>query len=944
VSASPTDRFRRVDAVFDAVLDLPAADQTAFIDRACGDDSELRAEVIRLLHAYRRAGAFLESPAVEIAAPLLEDAQALATASLPEQIGQFRVVRAIGHGGMGQVFLGERADGQFEQRVALKLIQHGAAGLVRRFLEERRILARLEHPNIARLIDGGITADGLPYFAMELVAGEPIDRYCDAHDLSLDRRLDLFTDVCDAVTYAHQQLVIHRDLKPTNIFVTPNGQVKLLDFGIAKLLTAGDVLGDATRTQLNVMTPEFAAPEQVRGEAVSTATDVYALGVLLYILLSGERPYDVRGKSPAELERIICEAEPPRPSSKAAAHIGRRLRGDLDLIVMKALHKEKERRYQSPAALAQDLARLRAGHPINARPDSRRYRLAKFVARHRAGVAIASLLLLMLSGATARERVLRSRAETEARKAYEVENFLVGVFDVADPYAPEPQDGGKVTARELLDRGASRIDSTLVDQPAVQAELRSALGRVYKNLGLFDKATPLLERALTQRKSLYGSRNASVAESMALLGSALVEQDKYTAAEPLLRDALAQRRSLFGNMHAATAESIEHLATFLEQRNEYDAAEPLRREALGIHRSLFGDASLPVALSLVNNGLLQFRKGAYDEAEPLYRQALAIQVQRLGENHPETARTMQNLAQTQQMRGQLQEAEVYYRRALAAKRVALGNAHPSVTINLNNFGNMLARDMGRLDEGEALTREALMLDRQIFGEQHSFVAASLGNLGHILTLKGEFVEAEQLLQQSLNINRALFGAKHHNVALNHNQIGVLRYAKGDMEGAVPPLREAATQYRELLGEDHFSTVVVTINLARSLIERGDVVEGDKLLRGALSRLDPEQPRQRTYLAIGQTGLGLATLAQGHADDARAMLESALQLALQQFGKADWRLADAQLALGKALVAQQRYSEAEELLRAANATLQEQQKARPRLATQAAIALANLPGR
>ena len=340
MTGSPTERFRRVDAIFDAALDLPVEEQAAFIDRECGGDESLRAEVLGLMRAYHHADSVLDSPAARLAAPLLDGAAAIG-GPVPGRIGPFRVVREMGRGGMGRVLLGERDDGQFEQRVAIKVIHQGGPGVLRRFVEERRILALLEHPGIARLVDGGITEQGLPYFAMELVEGEPIDRYCETHDLTLDQRLELFIGVCDAVAYAHQHLVVHRDLKPSNILVTARGQVKLLDFGIAKLI-GGPEREDLTRTGFLVMTPEFAAPEQIRGTPISSATDVYALGVLLYQILTGSRPYDLRGRSPAEVERIVCVEAPPRPSSRAPAPLARRLRGDLDLIVLTALQKEQE--------------------------------------------------------------------------------------------------------------------------------------------------------------------------------------------------------------------------------------------------------------------------------------------------------------------------------------------------------------------------------------------------------------------------------------------------------------------------------------------------------------------------------------------------------------------------------------------------------------------------
>jgi eukaryotic-like serine/threonine-protein kinase len=940
VSASPIDRFRRVDALFDAALDLPASAQSAFLERACGGDSEMLDNVLRLLQAYNDSGAFLEEPAAEFCAPLLADSP-LGAEHDPERIGAFRVVREIGHGGMGDVFLAERADGQFEQRVAVKLIRHGAAALVPRFLEERRILALLEHPGIARLIDGGITEDGLPYFAMEFIEGRPIDRYCVEHGLSVERRLELFADVCDAVSYAHQHLVIHRDLKPSNILVTPQGQVKLLDFGIAKLLHAQDAGDDITRTHFRMMTPEFASPEQVRGEAVSTATDVYALGVLLYLLLTGERPYDVRGKTPAEIERIVCDYEPAKPSMRAPEASRRALRGDLDLIVLTALQKSEERRYQSPAALAQDLQRLQQGQPILARPDSTAYSVRKFVGRHRVGVALAAVLVAALAGAASRERILRGRAEVEARKAKEVEEFLVRVFDVADPYAWEQRDGGSVTARELLDRGASRIDSTLVGQPEVQAELRSVLGRVYTNLGLFDQATPLLERSLAQRRSLYGATHASVALDMDLLGHALARQDRYADAEPLLRGALEQRRRLLGSNSAETAESIEHLATLLEQRSDYAAAEPLHREALAIRQRVFGDSALEVADGLNNLGLVLYRRGAHNEAETMYRRALDITLLRLGEDHPSTAKTVQNLAQILEMLGNLEEAEKLYRRSLAAKRRTLGDAHPSVTIGLNNLGGLLARRLGRLDEAETLTREAIALDRRIFGDHHSYVAQGLTNLGVILRMKGDFTESKQLLQQALAITIAVFGPVHDDVAVINNQIAQTLFLMGDGAGATASMRTSLAQLKQVLGPDHVNTLIAMNNLARILTEYGDPAEAESLLRAALQRFDPENKSHRPHYIVAQNNLGQALLALGRTDDALPILERALELVRGEFGDDNWRTADAQLALGTALVAKQRVADAEPLLLAARATLDKNAAAQPRLATQAAAAVASL---
>ncbi|MEK7330512.1 MAG: serine/threonine-protein kinase, partial [Candidatus Eisenbacteria bacterium] len=485
--------------------------RTAFLDQACDGDAELRALVEALIRADESAGAFLDRPAAELAPELLagEPEPAPEPPMAGRQIGPWRVVREVGRGGMGAVYLAERADGAFEQTVALKLIKRGLARaeILQRFLRERRILARLEHRNIARLADGGVTDDGLPWFAMEYVEGQPITDWCDEHRAGVEERLRLFRAVCDAVQYAHRNLVVHRDLKPSNIFVTADGEVKLLDFGIARLLSDepdGDAL-TLTREGLRVLTPHYAAPEQLRGEAATTATDLYSLGVVLYELLSGARPFGRSATSLDQLRREVLEEEPVPPSG-LRSEWRHPLRGDLDNIVLTALRKEPQRRYPSVEALLADLERYREGRPVQATPPSARYRIAKFVRRNRVSViagavvtltflvgvvatmwqaVAAALVVASLVGGLAVSIGQTRLARREARKAEEVRSFLLRVFEVADPYHSR---GQSVTARELLDQGARRIDSELKGQPALRAEMLGVLADLYLKLALVEPA------------------------------------------------------------------------------------------------------------------------------------------------------------------------------------------------------------------------------------------------------------------------------------------------------------------------------------------------------------------------------------------------------------------------------------------------------------------------
>ena len=670
MSAPPTDRFRRVDAIFDAAVDLANEEQASFVQRACADDAAMRDEILELLRAYNRADSFLDSPAVEIAEPLL-DATAAIAGPVPDRIGPFRIAREIGRGGMGRVYLAERADGQFDQRVALKLIQHAAPGLLRRFVEERRILALLEHPGIARLVDGGVTPSGLPYFAMELVDGEPIDRYCDTNDLTIDQRLELFVNVCDAVSYAHQHLIIHRDLKPSNILVRADGQVKLLDFGIAKLLGAPRANADVTQTEFSVMTPEFAAPEQVRRTTISTATDVYSLGVLLYRLLTGTRPYDVRGKTPAEIERIVCSEDPPKPSTQVTTTLQRRLRGDLDLIVMTALQKLPVRRYQSPAALAQDVQRFRHGRAILARPDSARYRLGKFIRRNRTAVAFAAVTAIALMAATVFSVVQMQEARTQRQEAIRGARLATALGEIQSVIAGDTRDpDGKPLALEGRIAMAERVATQrFKSDPWLVAGLMVDLSGRYFEAGDLRAQRAMLGRARTI------ARDANAKSELAL--ASCVRSVSYW-----LEDILDSARTDVEEAKAALAQV---------KRSTYDVD----------------------AICLEAEGKLLQAAGKPDSGIALLKRAVA-----LGENEPANQQqlgVMNSLAEVLRLSGRTREAVPYFRRILADLE-SMGYAETDAFPNVVNFLVTSLVDLGEFSAYDSTVRQFIREREASYGE------------------------------------------------------------------------------------------------------------------------------------------------------------------------------------------------------------------------------------
>jgi serine/threonine-protein kinase len=817
-----TERWRRIEELFCAVVKRPASERDNYLTRICDDDEELRLEVLSLL-ALDTSEDFILDPIESAVHSLTAKPKDDLTG---ERVGPYRVLRLIGRGGMGDVYEAERDDEQFRRRVAVKIIKRGMdTKFVRdRFLRERQILASLDHPHVARLIDGGATPDGSPYFVMEFVAGEPITDYSRRQSLSVNDKLKIFLKVCSAVQYAHQKLVVHRDLKPSNILIDEDGKPKLLDFGIAKLLSPdGSQSHTRTETALRLMTPEYASPEQARGQAVATTTDVYSLGVVLYELMTDRRPHEFRTYSPAEIERAICDTGIEEPSkvvgrtTGAGAKLARQLAGDLDNIVMMAMRIEPERRYQSVEQFSEDIRRHLAGMPVVARKDTFGYRTGKFVRRHKAGMAILAMLIVLAvvmplqASRIARER---DRANQEAATAQAVTQSLVAMFEVTDPGKAR---GNVITARELLDQGAEKVLRELKNQPEVQAKLLDTIGQLYQSIGLYDREQPLLEEALKLRRQALGGESLDVATSLNHLGEVARVKDDYAKAELLFREALAMRLKLLGRERAEVAESMNNLGRALVDRGNFDEAESLLREALALYRKLLGAERPEVANCLTGLGRLMGETGKFHEAELLYRQAMTMRRKLYGDENPSVAHSMNNLGMMLQEQGDLKGAEAMYREGLAIRRRLLGDEHPEVAMSLANLG-CVSQDLGKYDEAERLYRQVLALRRNLFGEEHPRLATTMNYLATLLRDRGDYEESEALFRQSLAMRRRLLGDEHRDVGTSLRDLGALLYLKGEYDESEKTQRQAIATYQKTLKPDHWMIHRSRSNLGACLVK------------------------------------------------------------------------------------------------------------------------------
>ncbi len=696
-----------------------------------------------------------------------------------EFLGPYRLVQKVGEGGMGEVWLAEQT-APLRRKVALKLIKAGmdTSQVIARFEAERQALALMDHPSIAKVFDAGATLRGLPYFAMEYVSGEPITLYCDRHRLTTPQRLELFSQVCDGVQHAHQKGVIHRDLKPSNVLVTIQSDTpvpKIIDFGVAKA-TAQRLTERTLFTELGVLigTPEYMSPEQAEmtGLDVDTRTDVYSLGVMLYELLSGALPFDSRELRQAgfeEIRRRIREVEPARPSTRVRslgekstqtaknrstepARLASRLKGDLDWIVMKALEKDRTRRYGSAADLAADVQRHLQHQPVVAGPPSAAYRAGKFVRRHRFGVAVAAVgvvglvaFAMAMAAQAARIATERDRANKEAEVSRRVSEFMTGLFQVSDPSEAR---GNSLTAREILDRGADKIESELADSPEIQAQLMHTIGEVYFKLGLFGKAEPLVARAVETRNRVLGPGHPETLRSRHRLAAVYWKQGRLREADQLIREVLDARRRVLGQDHPDTFATLNNLAGVNVKLGRLDESEKYMREHLEASRRVHGPNHEETLRAMSNLSNLYRQQQRWPEAERLGRDALDLQRRSLGPDHPSTIHTMDSLAYLLLVRGRLAESEQVYHETLELRRRVLGPEHPDTLATMHFLAATLARQ-GRHDEGEKLMLETLEIQRRVLGPNHPEVARSLYGLACLESLRGRPTEALDWLRQAV---------------------------------------------------------------------------------------------------------------------------------------------------------------------------------------------------
>jgi serine/threonine-protein kinase len=858
----------RLDSALDELLALPSAQRPLALDRlARGDaaDAEL-GRALRSVLAEEESEDFLTLGGGDT--PLWRDLRVhLVPAPALEsgvELGPWRVVEELGRGGMGGVYLAERCDGQFDQRVAIKVLETTLGLFTTQLFErERRILAALDHPGIARILDGGTTPDGRPYTVMEHVEGDAVDVHCATQRLAVEKRLALFCQIADAVAAAHRALVVHRDLKPANILVRPDGQVKLLDFGIASLSLPDDGVEKAERTpDPRAMTPRWASPEQIAGRPVTTASDVYQLGLLL---------------------RHLLESEDVLPR-------------DLDAILAQACAHEPERRYDSVAELRQDVARHLQSVPVRARPAHLSYVARRFVRRHRVGVGAVvgacALILGLVAFYTIRLRDEREAARREAARAGETAAFLQSLFEGADPRST---GGREPSVRELLERGSTRIAAELGADPSLRAHMIGLLGTIYTALGDHESARRHLETALASRRELLGDEHADVAVSLRDLARLDYKQGLYQTAEERLRQALRIQISIHGERHRTTAITHKDLGTVLLARGEWSEARRETKTALVTIETLLGSHHPDVIETMAGHGYVLLRVGEVQAARSLLDRALTLGRDVLGKGHPDLAYLCDYAAMAERRAGELERATALVREALEIRRSVLGDEHPQTLESLHNVALMLHLQ-GDSQEAEVFYRKAIAGRRAVLGDDHRSLALSIYSLAAVLEASDRLDEANALFREALAIQERSLGAEHWEVGRTLARIGANELKRGVPHQAEAALRRSVRLLEQTLPREDLEQAHPLLWLGWALTLTDRAAEAEGLLRRAVEVRRGALPATSPRIAEVEAAMGACLARLGQAVAARELLARATPVVAAELGERAWLTRQARAAL------------------------------------------------
>ncbi len=855
------ERWARIQEVFHRAVELPPADRDAFLDAECGAGTALREEVSALLDEDARGESLLDRDVAHVAHEVLGRG---ASHALPDRFGPYRITRLLGEGGMGVVYLARRDD--LGSDAAIKILRDAWLSPARRdrFASEQRTLAQLNHPLIARLYDADTLPDGTPWFVMEYVDGVPLTDYCKDHASSMPERLRLFRSVCEAVQHAHGHAIIHRDLKPSNIFVMQDGTVKLLDFGIAKQLDDGAADADHTRTGLRLMTPAYAAPEQIRAGRIGIHTDIYSLGVVLYELLTGGLPFDVAHRTPAEVETLIAEHDPVKPSAVARRrleHEGTEARlpaastgqwDDLDVLCLTAMHKEPARRYATVDALIRDIDRYLAGEPLEARRDSVRYRTGKFLRRNWRPVSIAAAVFVIIVGLvvfyTVRLTNARNVALGEATRAQRIQGFMVSLFQ-GDEGDVAPSESLKVVT--LVDRGLKQARA-LDGVPESQAELYETLGSIYQELGNYDRADSLLRTSLAERRALFQGDHPEIANSLVALGLLFDARARYDSAESLIRQALAMQQRVLPRGDPLIAKTTSALGRVFEDQGRYtDAIATLDQAVQLLTTPRSQPSDLAAAITELANS--HFYAGHYAVSDSLNQRALEMDRALYGPRHPNVADDLINLGAIQYEYGHYFAAERYYREALGIIRAWYGENNPETASALTMLGRTLI-DEKKYDEAAQLLAEALDVQQRAYGPVHPRVASALNELGKVAQQRGRLDEAARDFQRMADIYRQIYHDKHYLIGIALSNLASVYTAKKHYTVADSLFRDVLRRYADVLAPNHQLVGIAHVRLGHTLVLERRFAGAEKELTTGYGILKSQTSPPATWLGMAQTDL------------------------------------------------------------------------------------------